>query len=112
MTAGGDPLAPYRAVIAQAVADGALIERGAWADLVACGGRREAVMAGLPASPPDGALPLVAEAERLINANTLKVVAARDRTRAKLVELARGRRALSGYAGPRHRPRTGLDARS
>lgn len=112
MSADGDPLAPYRAVIAQAVSDGALIERGAWADLVTCGSRREAVMAALPASPPDGALPLVAEAERLIHANTLKVVAARDRTRAKLVELARGRRALSGYAGPRRGRVAGIDARS
>ena len=112
MNDAGDPLAPYRAVIEQALADGALIERGAWADLVAAGERRDALMARLPVRPPDAALELVEEAERLIHANTLKVVAARDRTRAKLVELARGRRALMGYGGSRRAPAVGIDART
>lgn len=112
MTPQPDPLAPYRAVIEQALADGTLIEGGRWADLAAAGPRRDAVMAALPASPPEAALALVEQAERLVHANTLRVVAARDRTRAKLVELARGRRALLGYAGRGRSPAAGLDRRS
>lgn len=106
-----DRLDPYRAVIAQARREAELIERGDWKRLVAAAAARDAVMAALPPQPPVDARPLLAEAERLVNQNALRIVSARDRTRAQLAALSQGRRALRGYAGG-VRPGRSVDRRS
>lgn len=88
-----------------------MIEQGAWEQLVAAAAARDAVMAALPLQPPVEAGPLLAEAEQVVNQNALRVVSARDRTRAQLAALSQGRRALRGYGGGA-RPGRSIDRRS
>jgi hypothetical protein len=95
-----DPaLAPYLAVLSLTRCERDLIASGDWEGVVTVGSERAKIVATLPATPPETARGMVAEALAQMQANLANAVATRDRTRATLAHLADGRRAMRAYAG-------------
>lgn len=93
------PLAPYRALLEVTERERDLIAAGDWEGVAAAGAERTRILAELPASHSAEARALVDKALAQVRANLAAAVATRDRTRATLIHLAGGRRALRAYAG-------------
>jgi hypothetical protein len=95
-----DPaLAPYLAVLSLTRCERDLIASGDWEGVVTIGSERAKIVVTLPATPPEAARGMVAEAVAQMQTNLANAVATRDRTRATLAHLADGRRAMRAYAG-------------
>jgi hypothetical protein len=95
-----DPaVAPYLAVLSLTRCERDLIASGDWEGVVTIGSERAKIVATLPATPPEAARGVVAEALAQMQTNLANAVATRDRTRATLARMADGRRAMRAYAG-------------
>ena len=106
----GESLASYRALLEVTERERDLIAAGDWEGVAAAGAERTRILAELPESHSADARPMVDRALSQVRANLAAAVAMRDRTRATLIHLADGRRALRAYAGTA--PAGRFDARS
>jgi len=94
-----DPMERYTLLLDLARRESDLIAAGRWADLVDLEHERRELIASLPATPPAEARGVLEEAKAVVARNVAEIVEATDRTVAQLAQVARGRRALAGYAG-------------
>jgi hypothetical protein len=94
-----DALAPYARLLELARGERALIEGGRLEELPALQAERAALIAALPARPPQAARELIEEAKRLVDGSTAGLAAAIERTRLELAHLRRGRSAVASYGG-------------
>lgn len=76
-----------------------LIAAADWDAVVALGGERAALMAGLPAQPPAAARSHLERAEELGRSNAAALAAARAATVAELGQLRTVRTTIRAYAG-------------
>jgi hypothetical protein len=107
---GRTDMAPYLAVLSLTRSEGDLMAAGDWQGVVRLGAERTQIDATRPTTPPDDARELVDQALAHMQMNLAQAVATRDHTRATLIHLADGRRALHAYAGTA--PGGHFDARS
>lgn len=87
----------YFRLVALARREAQLIAAGQLDELEALNDERDAVVAALPATPPAGAGPALAEAQRLVAASTAALAAAVERAGTDLNRVGSGRRAAAAY---------------
>lgn len=92
-------MTPYEDLLQTALAELELVLAGRFAEAAELGAAREQLVDALPERPPAEAAPLLAEAERTVRTAIGYTLAAMERTRTALAQLAAGRRALGSYAG-------------
>lgn len=90
---------PYRSLLDLTRKQRDLIDSGDWTSAVALGDDWQRVVAGLPDQPPGEAKELLEEAASIARSNTATIEALTVEVSRELEHVARGRRALSMYAG-------------
>lgn len=91
--------APYAAILAHAELELELAGRGELTELAALGERWDELVAGLPARPPDGAVPVLANARLIHERTRIELLRLRDSLLRDVTSAAQAKRTAAGYAG-------------